>query len=164
MTTNACPLCDNLSRLGELPHDELVWQFPNSIALLGPWQFYTGYCILVARAHHTELHRMPERMAFFEEMIALSHAIDNAFQPRKLNCESLGNQVPHLHWHLFPRHADDPNALKAVWLALDRAERDENEKNRLQSSPLPHAEIASRLRAALACLDAPGSAPLAPVE
>jgi diadenosine tetraphosphate (Ap4A) HIT family hydrolase len=153
----SCPFCTKLARLRELPADELVWQFPNSIALLGPWQYYTGYCVLVARSHFAELHQMPtlERAAFLDEMVMLSHAIAQTFEPRKMNCESLGNQVPHLHWHLFPRRHDDPDALKPVWLALDRAERDENEKQRLQTSPLPRVEIANRLRIALSQLHAP---------
>jgi diadenosine tetraphosphate (Ap4A) HIT family hydrolase len=155
--TASCPLCDKLSRLSELPADDLVWQFPHSVALLGPWQYYTGYCVLVSRTHATELHHLPapQRAAFLDEMVALAQAIDIAFQPRKLNCESLGNQVPHLHWHLFPRRHDDPETLKAVWLALDRAEQDEREKQRLQNALLPRSEIATRLRRTLAQLHAP---------
>jgi diadenosine tetraphosphate (Ap4A) HIT family hydrolase len=38
-----------------------------------------------------------------------------AFAPRKLNYELLGNAAPHLHWHLFPRHADDPRPIGPVW-------------------------------------------------
>jgi diadenosine tetraphosphate (Ap4A) HIT family hydrolase len=154
---DSCPLCEKLMHLGELPADQLVWQFPHSVALLGPWQYYTGYCVLVSRAHAAELHQLlgRERSAFLEEMITLSHAIANAFMPRKLNCESLGNQVPHLHWHLFPRRADDPDTLKPVWLALDRAERDPREQQRLQAGSLPRAEIAQGLRAALQQLQAP---------
>ncbi|MEI7686422.1 MAG: HIT domain-containing protein, partial [Planctomycetota bacterium] len=64
----------------------------------------------------------------------------------KLNVESLGNQVPHLHWHLFPRRADDPDRLKAVWLALDRADRDLAERTRLEEGSIPRAEIVARLR------------------
>src|ERR1051325_11064385 len=146
-----CPLCEKLRRLQELPGDELVWQFPHSVAFLGPWQYHTGYCVLVSRTHATELHHLPTdvRIAFLDEMVTLTKAIDAAFKPRKMNCELLGNQVPHLHWHLFPRRADDPETLKAVWLALDRAERDEAEKARLQAAPLARAEIASRLRLTL---------------
>jgi diadenosine tetraphosphate (Ap4A) HIT family hydrolase len=146
-----CPLCDKLQRLQKLPDDQLVWQFPHSIALLGPWQYYTGYCVLIARCHATELHQLPapERAAFLDEMVMLSHAIATAFQPRKMNCESLGNQVPHLHWHLFPRSADDPDTLKPVWLALERADQDEAEKQRLQTAPIARGEIADRLRSAL---------------
>lgn len=148
-----CPLCN----VEQQRADDIVWQFPHSVALLGPWQYHTGYCILVSRIHAAELHHLPTdvRRAFLDEMVILGQAIDVAFQPRKLNCESLGNQVPHLHWHLFPRRHDDPETLKAVWLALDRAERDDKEKQRLQSSPLPRPEIVTRLRAFLQQLHAP---------
>ena len=146
-----CPLCAKLNQIQPLPADELVWQFPHSIAILGPWQYYTGYCVLIARSHATELYQLaaPERAVFLAEMVLLSEAIATAFQPRKLNCESLGNQVPHLHWHLFPRSHDDPDTLKPVWLALDRADRDEAEKLRLQTASISRVEIAERLRATL---------------
>jgi diadenosine tetraphosphate (Ap4A) HIT family hydrolase len=77
----ACPLCDKVAFVHELPADELVWEFPHSIAFLGPWQYYTGYCVLVARSHATELHhlRADIRAAFFDEMIQLSRAIEQAF-------------------------------------------------------------------------------------
>ncbi len=103
----ACPLCDKLDRLHELPDEEIVWQFPHSVALLGPWQYHTGYCILVARTHATELHHLvpEERRAYLDEMCRLAQAIDSCFQPRKMNYEALGNQVAHLHWHLFPAPA-----------------------------------------------------------
>ncbi len=91
----------------------------------------------------------PARTAFLEEMVVLEQAIAKTFQPRKMNCELLGNQVPHLHWHLFPRSSDDPETLKAVWLALERADHDESEKQRLQTAPLARAEIATRLRTTL---------------
>jgi diadenosine tetraphosphate (Ap4A) HIT family hydrolase len=143
--------------LHEPTSDDVVWQFPGSVAFLGPWQYYTGYCVLVSRTHATELHQLelPARTAFLGEMVTLSQAIADAFTPRKMNCESLGNQVPHLHWHLFPRSADDPDTLTPVWLALDRAERDEAEKRRLQTGSLSRPETIARLQRALAHLQAP---------
>src|ERR1700694_4734407 len=48
---------------------------------------------------------------------------ENTYHPHKLNYELLGNQVPHLHWHLFPRSKQDADHLKPVWLALDAAEQ-----------------------------------------
>src|SRR4051794_12988521 len=123
--TAICPFCNKLTHLHELHVGEIVWQFPHSVALLGPWQYYTGYCVLFSRQHTTELHLLPEpvRKAFLDEMVVLAQAITTTFTPRKMNYELLGNQVAHLHWHLFPRQEEDPEALKAVWLALDRAER-----------------------------------------
>jgi diadenosine tetraphosphate (Ap4A) HIT family hydrolase len=32
-----------------------------------------------------------------------------------MNYELLGNQVPHIHWHLIPRLADDPEPRWPVW-------------------------------------------------
>jgi diadenosine tetraphosphate (Ap4A) HIT family hydrolase len=95
------------------------------------------------------------RPAFLDEMVNLTQAIDTTFQPRKMNCELLGNQVPHLHWHLFPRRHDDPETLKAVWLALDRAERDDGEMQRLQTASIARSEIAAQLRRTLLQMHAP---------
>jgi diadenosine tetraphosphate (Ap4A) HIT family hydrolase len=156
MASPECPFCVKLAGLRELPEDELIGQFPHSVALLGPWQFYHGYCILVARRHATELSGLDdaERRAYLDELCLLARAIEACFHPHKLNYELLGNQVPHLHWHLFPRNRHDPDRLRPVWLALDRAERDAAERHRLLTGPLDRAETAARLRAA--CGFAPG--------
>jgi diadenosine tetraphosphate (Ap4A) HIT family hydrolase len=148
MTPAECPFCRRLAALDELPPEEVVWQFPHSVALLGPSQFYRGYCVLVARAHATELSRLDDvvRRAYLDEMCLLAHAIEETFRPHKLNYELLGNQLPHLHWHIFPRAADDPEALWPVWLALERAERDEAERRRLAGDPADRPAIAAALR------------------
>jgi diadenosine tetraphosphate (Ap4A) HIT family hydrolase len=148
MTATDCPLCQ---KLANLPSDDVVWQFPHSVALLGPWQYYHGYCILVARRHAREFSGLTdgERRAYFGEMCLLAQAIDACFHPLKLNYEVLGNQVPHLHWHVFPRYAHDPERLQAVWLALDRATRDTSEQQRLATGPLDRAATIAALREAL---------------
>jgi diadenosine tetraphosphate (Ap4A) HIT family hydrolase len=123
---DTCSFCAKLAALDTLKPGEVVWSFPHSVALLGAWQFYEGYCVLVSRRHATELSQLAdkERSGFLEEMCLLARAIERAFPPHKMNYELLGNQVPHLHWHLFPRSLADPDHLKPVWLALDAAERD----------------------------------------
>jgi diadenosine tetraphosphate (Ap4A) HIT family hydrolase len=143
-----CPFCDKLSRLGELPADELIWQSRNSVVLLGPWQFYYGYCILVARKHAVELHHLPadERREYFDDLCRLAAALESEFRPRKLNYELLGNQVPHLHWHLFPRYESDPNHLQAVWLDIAKAENNPAERRRLETGPRSRADTAERIR------------------
>jgi diadenosine tetraphosphate (Ap4A) HIT family hydrolase len=138
--TNSCPFCRTLVAVNDPSVDkarEVVWQFPHSVAFLGDWQYYQGYCVLIARRHARELHELEdaERRAYLDEMCVLARAIADCFQPLKLNYELLGNQVPHLHWHLFPRYRQDPNYLKPVWLTLERANDDEATRQRLQSSP-----------------------------
>ena len=143
-----CVFCRKLQALHELPDEEVVWQFRHSVALLGTWQYYHGYCVLVARTHATELSQFhpQERMGYLDEMCRLAHVLETCFQPRKLNYELLGNQVPHLHWHLFPRSADDPERLKPVWLAIERAESDPQERERLLTGPLSRAATTALIR------------------
>src|SRR4051812_27863668 len=119
MAAPDCPSCRKLAALHELAPDELVWEFEHSVVLLGPWQYYQGYCVLIARRHATELSQLPdgERRAFLDEMCLMARVIEACFRPDKLNYELLGNLVPHLHWHLFPRWRYDPDAQKPVWLA-----------------------------------------------
>ena len=149
--SNDCHFCQKLTAIAELPASELVWQFPHSIALLGPWQYYQGYCILVSRRHVTELHHLSddERRAYLDEMSLLARVLAECFQPAKMNYELLGNQVGHLHWHLFPRYAHDPDRSQPVWLAVQRADQDERERQRLQTGTLDRTVIAEKLRQAL---------------
>jgi diadenosine tetraphosphate (Ap4A) HIT family hydrolase len=143
-----CPFCARLAALDGPAGADVVWRARQGVALLGPWQFYHGYCAFVSRRHATELSQLTddERREFLDEMCRLARAIEVCFRPHKLNYELLGNQVPHLHWHLFPRYRDDPEALKPVWLALDRAEWDEGERRRLATGPLDRQTTAERLR------------------
>jgi diadenosine tetraphosphate (Ap4A) HIT family hydrolase len=94
-----------------------VRELPASMAILGHDQFYRGYTVVIAKTHATELYRLgvDELAQYLGDMVGMARAIDEAFKPRKMNYECLGNTVPHLHWHLFPRYADDPNPTRPIW-------------------------------------------------
>lgn len=94
-----------------------IRDLPASVAILGHDQFYRGYTVVIARTHATELYHLGdgERTQYLDDMIRVAHAIARAFRPRKMNYECLGNTVAHLHWHLFPRAADDPNPTRPIW-------------------------------------------------
>jgi diadenosine tetraphosphate (Ap4A) HIT family hydrolase len=158
MTPSAhCPFCLKLAAPDGWPAGEVVWWFPHSVAILGQWQYYTGYCVLVAREHATELSQLgPIRTAFLDEMCRLAAAIETCFRPLKLNYELLGNQVPHLHWHVFPRSVTDPDRRRPVWFALEDADADPAEQRRLETGTLPRAEVVARLRDHLKASGAPG--------
>lgn len=149
-------MCGTVADLDGPEPPNLVWHFPHSVAFVGPWQFYNGYCLLASRAHATELSQLgPARAAFLEEMATLAGAIEACFRPHKLNYELLGNVVPHLHWHIFPRSADDPERLQPVWLALERAKNDPAEKQRLETGRIAPDEVRARLREWLRANHAP---------
>ena len=151
--SHECPFCRAIADPKQSWGESLVWEFPHSFAILGPWQYYTGYCLLVSREHASELSQLgTRRTAFLEEMAKLAEAIETCFQPHKLNYELLGNQVPHLHWHLFPRSLEDPDRLRAVWFALEKAATDPKEKERLQTGAVSRSEAVSKLKARLGVL------------
>jgi diadenosine tetraphosphate (Ap4A) HIT family hydrolase len=156
--TSDCPFCLKLAAPESHAREDLIWDFPHSVAFLGTWQYYHGYCLLISRRHATELNQLSaaERGGYLEEMCLLARAIEACVKPRKMNYELLGNQVPHLHWHLFPRSADDPDTLKPVWITLDRADRDEIERQRLQTGPIDRATTIAMLRHKLQALTGAG--------
>jgi len=49
-----------------------------------------------------------EFTAFMAEARQAARAIAGAFRPDLMNYASLGNVMPHLHWHLVPRYRTDP--------------------------------------------------------
>ncbi len=145
----SCLFCDKLAKHTGPPSadPDWVWSFRHSTAWLGPWQYYHGYCLLVAHEHVTELFHLNEsvRLALMSEMVHLAQAIAEEFHPRKMNYELLGNQVPHVHWHLFPRYEDDPWALKPVWLRIEQGETSPDRKRELEGDPRDRADTVQRL-------------------
>jgi len=97
----------------------------------------------VLKRHAVELYELTasERAAQVEDVARVARALASVYQPVKMNYELLGNQVPHIHWHLVPRLADDPEPRGPVWRVTH------------ELTVLPPNEVARRIgqiRAALA--------------
>jgi diadenosine tetraphosphate (Ap4A) HIT family hydrolase len=90
----------------------------HSVLILGEHQFYRGYCVLWAREPVRELHQLaPSAYAgYLSELRRACEAVERAYAPWKLNLASLGNQVGHLHIHIFPRYEDEPSRLEQPWV------------------------------------------------
>jgi diadenosine tetraphosphate (Ap4A) HIT family hydrolase len=112
-----CGICAIIARTRAGENPGFIAELPQSFVILGDAQFYRGYCILLAKHHATELHLMPPdaARALFDEAVAVGAAIASAMRPLKLNYECLGNAEPHVHWHIFPRYADDPMRRSPIW-------------------------------------------------
>ena len=97
--------------------DHFIADLGLSMAYLHEDQFFPGWTVLVFKRHATELfHLAPtERIQLMEEVSRLAKVLTETFDARKMNYGLLGNQTPHIHWHLIPRLASDPAPLEPVW-------------------------------------------------
>jgi diadenosine tetraphosphate (Ap4A) HIT family hydrolase len=96
----------------------LIAELRESYALVHKHQRYLGWCTLWLKDHHEHLGLLPaERQARLAADVAdAAAAMHRAFSPLRINYECLCNVVPHLHWHLIPRRADDPDPRATVWV------------------------------------------------
>jgi len=83
-------------------------------------QFFPGWTVLVLKRHATELFHLSaeERHRVIEDVSAVADALMAVFRPVKMNYELLGNQLPHIHWHVIPRLPDDPAPRDPVWTVV----------------------------------------------
>lgn len=109
--------CDERCRLLEMPPEHAIADLRVSRFVLYGDQTFPGYCLVILRDHATELfHLTPAvRTALLEDVCQGAEALQRALRPTKVNYAVLGNQSPHLHWHLIPRHVGDPAWPGPVW-------------------------------------------------
>ena len=142
--TRACGICAIAGRITAGTFGDFVAELPRSWLILGDAQFYRGYCVLLAKRHVTEMHLMArgEAHELLDELLAVGKTLERVVKPLKLNYECLGNQEPHVHWHVFPRDAADPMRLAPVWL------REEGER-KVRLADDDRRELIGTLRAEL---------------
>jgi len=118
----SCSFCDLMTQLQRSSHSRFVHEFKHSVLMVGEHQLFPGYCVLILKEHWRELHDLPEEIqaGYHSELIQAGRAISRAFAPWKMNYGSYGNQVPHLHWHLFPRYESDPKKSLVPWAQQDQ--------------------------------------------
>lgn len=116
--SQACPLCQHELGLPLLWQDDwlrvVLVDDANSRA-----QGLAGYTRVIWRAHVAEMCELdaPARARLHAVLHVVETTQRRVLRPHKLNLASLGNQVPHLHWHLVPRWAEDAFFPQSIWSA-----------------------------------------------
>jgi diadenosine tetraphosphate (Ap4A) HIT family hydrolase len=116
MSDTACPLC--------FPVDEtLLWSDAFCRVIWVDDVHYPGFCRVILNAHVREMTDLPpsERQRMMNVVFAVETAVREVAKPDKINLASLGNVVPHVHWHVIPRWQDDVNFPDAIWAVPRRA-------------------------------------------
>ncbi len=80
---------------------------------IGRYPVRPGYAYVIWNGRHvaepTEL-SADEAAGFWSDVARVAEAVEEQYQPAKMNWLSLGNGVPHLHVHLVPRPHEDARA------------------------------------------------------
>jgi diadenosine tetraphosphate (Ap4A) HIT family hydrolase len=111
-----CELC---SRTG----GELLWRDERCRVIHVGEPGYPGFCRVIWETHVKEMTDLSDvdRLHLMEVVFAVESVLRELLQPRKINIASLGNLVPHLHWHVIPRFSDDPHFPQPIWSTAQRS-------------------------------------------
>ena len=105
-----CPLC--LHDGGAVVHRTPEWRviLPDE----PPWP---GFTRVVWNAHVAEMSQLDttDQHELLSVVMRVERAQRDILSPHKVNLASLGNMVPHLHWHVIPRWRHDLRFPDAVW-------------------------------------------------
>jgi diadenosine tetraphosphate (Ap4A) HIT family hydrolase len=78
---------------------------------------FPGFYRVIWNAHVAEWTDLApaDRSLLMQTVAKVETLLRHALQPTKINLASLGNVVPHLHWHVIARFADDSHFPNPIW-------------------------------------------------
>lgn len=102
---------------------------------------FPAFYRLIWRDHVAEFSDLipADRVECMEVVARIEQVLREALKPTKVNIASLGNMVPHLHWHVIARFDWDSHFPNPIWGAAQRG--------------LPEGDAEARLAASLPELD-----------
>ncbi|MCK6390536.1 MAG: HIT family protein [Azonexus sp.] len=117
MTDMKCVLCEQQG-------GDVLWQSALCRVVAVDEPGYPGFCRVILNAHVREMSDLDteSRERLMRVVFGVETVVRSLYQPDKVNLASLGNVVPHLHWHVIPRWQDDRHFPDPIW-ALPKRER-----------------------------------------
>ena len=87
----------------------LIWRGDDCRVVLVSDPDLPGFCRVIWNRHVAEMSQLShgERDLLMHLVFAVEGAVRSVMRPKKINLAALGNQVPHIHWHVIPRFEDD---------------------------------------------------------
>lgn len=108
---SACVFCDILRGSEEASR---VYEDDTTLAFMNIKQFNEGHVLVIPKAHIETVDQLPLDIAgaLFQTTVLISKAVQDTFQPHGMNIwqsngAAAGQEVPHVHIHVFPRRQDD---------------------------------------------------------
>ena len=115
MIASTCPLCDTDGGLLIFRNEQL------RIIQASEAGFPAFYRVIWMR-HVAEFSDLTpaERESCMNTVVQVEQILRTQLQPTKVNLATLGNLVPHLHWHVLARFDWDSHFPAPVWSAPQR--------------------------------------------
>ena len=106
-----CILCNNEG--GKLIYKNKLFR----IVLVDDNSDYRCFVRLILNEHIGELSDLSKEdaNAMFVALYQIEKTMRFIVSPDKVNVASLGNVVPHLHWHIIPRFFNDKHFPNPIW-------------------------------------------------
>ncbi|MBI2051916.1 HIT family protein [Candidatus Roizmanbacteria bacterium] len=125
-----CLICKKIAQIKRHANPYLIKELHTGYVVIEEYQFYKGYVLFLCKRHVNELHELEDdfKTTFLTEMSIIAETVFSVFRPKKLNYELLGNTCPHLHWHIIPRHGNDPGINNPIWVINKAVRRNEAQK------------------------------------
>ena len=111
-TQSPCALCESEG-------GELIYRHAKFRVIQANEPLYPGFLRLIWNAHVREFSQLtrPDRLLCMDVLVVLETFVLNTLKADKVNLATLGNVVPHLHWHIIPRFVGDAHFPAPVWAA-----------------------------------------------
>ena len=109
----SCELCDSEGGV-------VLWRNELCRVVRPSIDGYPGFLRVIVNRHVKEMTDLDEREHLMRVVFACETALRRVYKADKVNLASLGNVVPHVHWHVIARFADDAHFPDAIWTSPRR--------------------------------------------
>jgi len=106
-----CIFCSIVA--GEIP-SHTVYESDHVVAFLDANPLAPGHTLVIPRDHHHRLDDLPDEVAtdLYDTLHGLVPVVEDAVDADGTNVgvnngEAAGQEIPHVHYHIVPRFADD---------------------------------------------------------
>lgn len=108
--TNNCPLCNPVN-------ERVIWRGKLIRVIDASDADLPGFVRVIVKRHAAEmLDLTSEECTMVREAVRMCElCMLETMQPDKINLASLGNMVPHVHWHVIARYKDDAFFPDSIW-------------------------------------------------
>lgn len=114
--TNNCPLCNPAN-------ERVIWRGKLIRVIDASDADLPGFVRVIVKRHAAEMVDLTsEESTMVRKAVRMCElCMLETMQPDKINLASLGNMVPHVHWHVIARYKDDAFFPDSIWSPRLRA-------------------------------------------